>query len=108
MPSRLSSTRWAQKRVEQRNYEIRKNLLKYDDVVNDQRKAVYELRDELMTAQDVTPLLDDWPKENLQKMLETGGVLQPKEIAEAVMFMLTRPREVTIRDIVILPQNQDI
>ena len=56
----------------------------------------------------VTPLLDDWPKENLQKMLETGGVLQPKEIAEAVMFMLTRPREVTIRDIVILPQNQDI
>jgi ribitol 2-dehydrogenase len=56
----------------------------------------------------VTPLLDDWPKENLQKMLETGGVLQPREIAEAVMFMLTRPREVTIRDIVILPQNQDI
>lgn len=56
----------------------------------------------------VTPLLDDWPKENLKKMLETGGVLQPKEIAEAVMFMLTRPREVTIRDIVILPQNQDI
>jgi ribitol 2-dehydrogenase len=56
----------------------------------------------------VTPLLDDWPKENLKKMLETGGVLHPKEIAEAVMFMLTRPREVTIRDIVILPQNQDI
>src|ERR1044072_9232726 len=46
----------------------------------------------------VTPLLDDWPKENLKKMLDTGGVLQPREIAEAVMFMLTRPREVTIRD----------
>ncbi len=34
----------AQKQVEQRNYEIRKNLLKYDDVVNDQRKAVFEQR----------------------------------------------------------------
>ena len=33
----------AQKRVEQRNYEIRKNLLKYDDVINDQRKAVFEI-----------------------------------------------------------------
>ena len=38
----------AQKRVEQRNYEIRKNLLKYDDVVNDQRKAVFEQRREFM------------------------------------------------------------
>ena len=40
----------AQKRVEQRNYEIRKNLLKYDDVVNDQRKAVFEQRQEFMDA----------------------------------------------------------
>ena len=55
-----------------------------------------------------TPLLDDWPKENLQKMLDTGGVLHPREVAHAVLFMLTRPREVTIRDIVILPQNFDI
>ena len=37
----------AQKRVEQRNYEIRKNLLKYDDVVNDQRKVVFVCFDEL-------------------------------------------------------------
>ncbi|MEI9905062.1 MAG: hypothetical protein WDN06_14665 [Asticcacaulis sp.] len=40
----------AQKRVEQRNYEIRKNLLKYDDVVNDQRKAVFEQRQDFMDA----------------------------------------------------------
>ena len=38
----------AQKRVEQRNYEIRKNLLKYDDVINDQRKAVFEQRQDFM------------------------------------------------------------
>ncbi len=41
----------AQKRVEQRNYEIRKNLLKYDDVVNDQRKAVFEQRRDFMESE---------------------------------------------------------
>ena len=49
----------AQRKVEAHNFDIRKNLLDYDNVANDQRKAIYELRDELMTAADVTPLLDD-------------------------------------------------
>jgi preprotein translocase subunit SecA len=49
----------AQRKVEAHNFDIRKNLLEYDNVANDQRKAIYELRDELMTAEDVTPLLDD-------------------------------------------------
>ncbi len=49
----------AQRKVEAHNFDIRKNLLEYDNVANDQRKAVYELRDELMSAEDVTPLLDD-------------------------------------------------
>ncbi len=43
----------AQHKVEGRNYEIRKQLLKYDDVMNDQRKVIYEQRIEMMTAQDV-------------------------------------------------------
>ncbi|MEX2454011.1 MAG: preprotein translocase subunit SecA [Rhodospirillaceae bacterium] len=43
----------AQKKVEERNYEIRKNLLKYDDVMNDQRKVIYEQRKDLMKADDV-------------------------------------------------------
>jgi len=43
----------AQTKVEQRNYEIRKTLLKYDDVMNDQRKVIYEQRIELMEAEDV-------------------------------------------------------
>jgi len=47
----------AQKRVEQRNYEIRKNLLKYDDVVNDQRKAVFEQRQEFMEATDLSEII---------------------------------------------------
>ena len=44
----------AQKKVEERNYEIRKNLLKYDDVMNDQRKVIYDQRKELMVADDVS------------------------------------------------------
>lgn len=56
----------------------------------------------------VTALLKDWPKENLDKAIANGSLIQPEEIAEAVHFMLTRPRNVTIRDLVILPQSQDI
>jgi preprotein translocase subunit SecA len=44
----------AQEKVEARNFEIRKNLLKFDDVMNDQRKVVYEQRKELMTEEDVS------------------------------------------------------
>ncbi len=43
----------AQEKVEARNFEIRKNLLKYDDVMNDQRKVIYEQRKDLMRAEDV-------------------------------------------------------
>ena len=43
----------AQQKVEGRNYEIRKNLLKFDDVMNDQRKVIYEQRIEMMTAESV-------------------------------------------------------
>ena len=44
----------AQQKVEARNFEIRKQLLKYDDVMNDQRKVIYEQRKEIMGAQDVS------------------------------------------------------
>lgn len=43
----------AQQKVEARNFDVRKNLLKFDDVMNDQRKAIYEQRKELMQAEDV-------------------------------------------------------
>ncbi len=43
----------AQQKVEARNFDVRKNLLKYDDVMNDQRKVIYEQRKELMQAEDV-------------------------------------------------------
>ncbi|GMQ45516.1 preprotein translocase subunit SecA [Vibrio sp. 10N] len=48
----------AQRKVEGRNFDIRKQLLEFDDVANDQRKVVYELRDELMTAEDISEMLE--------------------------------------------------
>ncbi|MFL9961449.1 SDR family oxidoreductase [Paraburkholderia sediminicola] len=56
----------------------------------------------------VTALLDDWPKAKMDEALASGSLMQPGEVAEAVLFMLTRPRNVTIRDLVILPNNVDL
>lgn len=56
----------------------------------------------------VTALLDDWPKEKMDEALANGSLRQPVEVADAVIFMLTRPRTVTIRDLVILPLTVDL
>jgi len=49
----------AQQKVEARNYDIRKHLLKYDDVMNDQRKVIYEQRRELMTSESVKEVIKE-------------------------------------------------
>ena len=56
----------------------------------------------------VTALLDDWPKEKMEEALANGSLMQPVEVADAVVFMLTRPRNVVIRDLVILPNSVDL
>ena len=56
----------------------------------------------------VTALLSDWPKEKMDDALARGSLMQPEEVAEAVLFMLTRPRNVVVRDLVILPQSVDL
>jgi ribitol 2-dehydrogenase len=56
----------------------------------------------------VTALISDWPKDKLESELAAGGLIEPGEVAEAVIFKLTRPRNVTIRDLVILPQSNDL
>ncbi|ESQ77150.1 preprotein translocase subunit SecA [Asticcacaulis sp. AC402] len=70
----------AQKRVEARNYEIRKNLLKYDDVVNDQRKAVFEQRQEFMDSDDLSELINEFRQDTLHDLVEVH--LPPKAYAE--------------------------
>ncbi|WP_020683182.1 SDR family oxidoreductase [Marinobacterium rhizophilum] len=56
----------------------------------------------------VSALLADWPEENLKKAKESGSLIEPTEVAAAVMFMLTRPRNVTIRDMIVLPSAFDM
>ncbi|TWG89470.1 ribitol 2-dehydrogenase [Mesorhizobium sp. J18] len=56
----------------------------------------------------VTALLDDWPKAKMEEALANGSLMQPKEVADAVIFMLSRPRNVVIRDLVILPNSVDL
>jgi ribitol 2-dehydrogenase len=56
----------------------------------------------------VTALLDDWPKDKMDEALANGSLMQPKEVAESVLFMLTRPRNVVVRDLVILPNSVDL
>ncbi|MFB9135180.1 preprotein translocase subunit SecA [Vibrio sp. AK197] len=77
----------AQRKVEGRNFDIRKQLLEYDDVANDQRKVVYELRDELMNAPDIsemieqnrvdvlTSVIDEYvPPQSLEDMWDVKGL----------------------------------
>ncbi|MDP0927642.1 SDR family oxidoreductase [Paracoccus onubensis] len=56
----------------------------------------------------VTALLDDWPKAKMEEALANGSLMQPEVVAHAVLFMLTRPRGVVIRDLVILPNSVDL
>ena len=59
----------AQQKVEARNFEIRKQLLKYDDVMNDQRKVVYEQRREIMSAEDVQEDVNDMRQQVIEDMV---------------------------------------
>jgi len=56
----------------------------------------------------ISALLADWPEENLRKAKESGSLIEPEEISDAILYMLTRPRNVTIRDMIVLPTNFDI
>ena len=56
----------------------------------------------------VTALLVDWPKAKMDEALANGSLMQPKEVADSVLFMLTRPRNIVIRDLVILPLSVDL
>ncbi|HUF55680.1 MAG TPA: preprotein translocase subunit SecA, partial [Thermohalobaculum sp.] len=60
----------AQKKVEARNFDIRKNLLKYDDVMNDQRKAIFEQRREFMETDDLSESVQDMRHALIDEMVE--------------------------------------
>jgi ribitol 2-dehydrogenase len=56
----------------------------------------------------ITALLADWPAEKLAEARESGSLLETSEVANVVLFMLTRPRGMTIRDVVMMPTNFDL
>ena len=59
----------AQKKVEARNYDIRKQVVEFDDVMNDQRKVIYEQRSEIMDADDVSDVVEDFRAETIQGLV---------------------------------------
>jgi ribitol 2-dehydrogenase len=56
----------------------------------------------------ITSLLADWPAEKLAEAKASGSLLEAGEVAQVVLFMLTRPRGMTIRDVVMMPSHFDL
>ncbi len=90
----------AQQKVEARNFDIRKNLLKYDDVMNDQRKVIYDQRKEVMSASDVSEVCADMRAEVVvdlvtrfvpEKAYAEQWELDPLEMEVARIFRLDLP-----------------
>ena len=70
----------AQKRIESRNFDIRKNLLEYDDVANDQRQAIYSLRNQLLEEDNISEAIGELIQE---EMLALTGDFIPLESVES-------------------------
>ncbi|HAS86111.1 MAG TPA: preprotein translocase subunit SecA, partial [Candidatus Competibacteraceae bacterium] len=70
----------AQRKVEAHNFDIRKNLLEFDDVANDQRKVMYAWRNELMESEDVSAALKDMRAEVLKQVIDAW--IPPQSLEE--------------------------
>jgi preprotein translocase subunit SecA len=75
----------AQRKVEARNFDIRKQLLEYDNVANDQRKVVYSQRDELMSTEDISEVIgqmrDDVLQDFISRFIAPGSVSDVWDVA---------------------------
>lgn len=70
----------AQRKVENRNFDIRKQLLEYDDVANDQRQVVYQQRDDLMASESIEDVIDNIRSEIVDS--EISGYIPPQSLPE--------------------------
>jgi len=66
----------AQKRVEGRNYEMRKTLLKFDNVMNDQRKVIFEQRKETLKSKNINEIVDSFQNDLIKKNLEDKKIYE--------------------------------
>ena len=70
----------AQQKVEARNFEIRKNLLRFDDVMNDQRKVIYEQRKDLIQTDNISETVENMREEVIESLVENS--IPPKAYPE--------------------------
>jgi preprotein translocase subunit SecA len=70
----------AQRKVEARNFDIRKQLLEYDDVANDQRKVIYQQRSELLESEDISETIAAMRADVLMQMVQ--GYVPPESVEE--------------------------
>ncbi len=61
-----------------------------------------------LSSKTSSALLADWPAEKQREARDSGSLPEASEVANLVMFMLTRPRGMTIRDVAMLPTNFDL
>jgi len=96
----------AQRRVESHNFDIRKSLLEYDDVANDQRRAIYEQRDEMMDSDDISEtirniradvvdaVIDEYiPPQSMAEQWDIDGLTRALEQEFALHFDVRRRLE---------------
>ena len=94
----------AQKRVEAHHFEIRKTLLDYDNVMNQQREVIYTLRRELMVEDDLNPVLNEFLSDVLDDAYGPLDNAAPDDLADTRKTIMARLREVFNLDRV-LPEN---
>ncbi|MGE0179444.1 MAG: SEC-C metal-binding domain-containing protein, partial [Sphingomonas sp.] len=80
----------AQKKVEARNYDIRKQVVEYDDVMNDQRKVIYEQRADIMDAETVGDVVEDMRAETVNALV--GEAIPPNSYPEQWDIELLKER----------------
>ena len=88
----------AQKRVEGRNYDIRKTLLKFDDVMNDQRKVIFEQRKEILKSKNVDEIINSFVEDLTRKFLEEKKICERENQIDALKGMIKPAVGKSIKD----------
>ena len=101
----------AQQRVESRNYDIRKHLLRYDDVTNDQRKVIFEQRKEILKSDNITEIINSFLEDSIKNFSNEKTIYERENQLDAFKAKI-RPimgrsfKEEEITDIIKLKNNE--
>ena len=101
----------AQQRVEARNYDIRKHLLRYDDVTNDQRKVIFEQRKEILKSDNITDIINSFLEDTIKNFSNEKTIYERENQLDAFKAKI-RPimgrsfKEEEITDIIKLKNDE--